>query len=279
MKNRLGAKILLIVSVIAILAVFASVGECAPKRSPLQQQSLDDAMLRAAMKGDVLGVKRYLSQGANVNAEAARPDNGERHGKTALIIAAENGNLPLVRLLIGHKANIHAVWRDVGETAFTVAIGGQHDNVAAFLLHHGVQVNAPLPYSSQTALLYECEQGGVAETLTHIVGFLLSHGADINKQDGEGETALMLLAQGSDEASPLAFLLSKGAHINVRDREGRTALMDAAMVGNITTLQLLLAHGAHLNLRDKHGKTALDWAVLQGRTDAIALLSRAGAKK
>ena len=67
----------------------------------LESQTLDKQLLVAASHGDVKLVAELLAKGANVNA-----DNG--HGVTALWYAADQANVPLVKLLLEHKADPNA---------------------------------------------------------------------------------------------------------------------------------------------------------------------------
>ena len=109
---------------------------------------------------------------------------------------------------------------------------------------------------------------------------------NINQQDREGKTALMvaagaynrkvnyseidfenstphdLVANKWTNEDDVKFLLEREADINVQDNAGRTALMfAAAWGGNGRIVQELLKHGAAINLQDNAGNTALDYAI------------------
>ncbi|KAK8727165.1 hypothetical protein OTU49_009724, partial [Cherax quadricarinatus] len=67
-------------------------------------------------------------------------------------------------------------------------------------------------------------------------------------------------------------LISAGANVNLQNMNGFTALILAAREGNTIILNKLLAAGANLNLQEKSGKTALHWATRNHWLDAIKAL-------
>ncbi|NXL53759.1 PANKY protein, partial [Podilymbus podiceps] len=75
-------------------------------------------------------------------------------------------------------------------------------------------------------------------------------------------------------------LLQKCPHINVnqQDKDGNTALMMAAQAGHITIVNYLLNYYPALEVdkRDPRGLTALMKAAVQGRQDCVAALLLAG---
>ncbi len=98
---------------------------------------------RAAYQGEA-ALTALLASGVSVNVT-------DRDGETALMEAADDGQLEALRLLIKHGANVNAADED-GETALMIA----------------------------------ADDGRVA-----IVRELIAAGADLNARDEDGETALM----------------------------------------------------------------------------------------
>lgn len=66
--------------------------------------------------------------------------------------------------------------------------------------------------------------------------------------------------------------LDAGANINVQDREGRTPLILAARSGQYAVASLLLERQAAIDLPTRHGATALALAAMKGYKDIITLL-------
>uniref|UniRef100_A0A8C5W6X2 Ankyrin repeat domain 33 n=1 Tax=Microcebus murinus TaxID=30608 RepID=A0A8C5W6X2_MICMU len=94
---------------------------------------------------------------------------------------------------------------------------------------------------------------------------------DVNQQDKDGNTALMLAAQAGHV--PLVSLLVNyyaGLDLERQDQRGLTALMKAAMRDRSECVAALLMAGADLTAVDPvRGKTALEWAVLTDSFDTV----------
>jgi ankyrin repeat protein len=69
------------------------------------------------------------------------------------------------------------------------------------------------------------------------------------------------------------FLFQKGANVNVQDQQGYTPLIIASKDGaNDIVSYLLSVPGIDTSLKDKEGNTALLWAIRQGHPDTAQLL-------
>ena len=193
-------------------------------------------------------------------------------------------------------------------------VWSQEFDKAKELVNGGVDVNYQDPSSGSTALMLAC-----GYNFADMARFLVEHGADLNRQDNLGQTALMIAAYRSEDL--FNFLLSKGADIKVKDWEGKTALthawvgvlseevplnvvetllnkgadvneapdggpaegytclMMAAGNNRPDLLTFLIDKGAEVNARAKDGKTALGLAQEEGHAEVVKLLKAAGAKE
>ena len=117
--------------------------------------------------------------------------------------------------------------------------------------------------------------GGDVEQARHLV----KQGADINAPQSVryGEPILVRLAV-LPSASGVKAALELGADPNRGDFVGRTALMVAAEGNRTDAMRALLDAGADVNLEGAAGRTALGAAKAAGATEAIALLLASGAK-
>lgn len=97
----------------------------------------------------------------------------------------------------------------------------------------------------------------------------LADGADIDT-----ELANAVLASDIDR---IRFLLTKGADLNKRDNQGYTALQSAARQRKAKLIADLIALKADANAADGDGYTALHHAVLRNSPEAVAALAAGGA--
>ncbi|XP_016836128.2 photoreceptor ankyrin repeat protein isoform X1 [Cricetulus griseus] len=121
--------------------------------------------------------------------------------------------------------------------------------------------------NGRTGLMVACYHGfGAIVALLSYCPFL-----DVNQQDKDGNTALMLAAQAGH--MPLVTLLLNyfaGLDLERRDQRGLTALMKAAIRDRSECVVALLMAGADLSSVDPvRGRTALEWAVLTDSFDTV----------
>ena len=105
----------------------------------------------------------------------------------------------------------------------------------------------------------------------------IEKGADVNGEDQDGRTALMLAAFNG-HTDTVRLLLVSGARVDTRNAAGRTALMHASSGPYAETVRLLLERKADPNLADNVEKwTALMFAAGEGQTEVVKLLLKHGA--
>jgi hypothetical protein len=131
----------------------------------------------------------------------------------------------IIDLLITHGAVVDA--RDVRDnTPLLLAASEGNIHIIPVLLGHGADARA-CNMSRQTPLhyLYRLGDGdhGVAEWVAES---LLEHGADVNAADDSGYTPLHLVSEYTPLYGlwPLKFLLEHGADVNALTRDGRSPL-------------------------------------------------------
>ncbi|XP_054472349.1 photoreceptor ankyrin repeat protein [Anoplopoma fimbria] len=99
---------------------------------------------------------------------------------------------------------------------------------------------------------------------------------DINHQDNEGNTALMIASQGG-HVNTVMYLLNyyPGIDTEIKDCRGFTALIKAAMTGRNDVMAALLMAGADIHAVDSTTqKCARDWARKTGRYETLYRLHR-----
>lgn len=120
-----------------------------------------------------------------------------------------------------------------------------------------------------------------------LVALALAGGADVNEGAGYWHTTPLMQAARSGDADTVRLLLDAGADVNKRNAGGMTALSWATCANHPEIVQMLLAAGAMVNVPTtrcgaavdsycRTGCTELHIAALHGSTDCIPLLLAAG---
>jgi uncharacterized protein len=136
------------------------------------------------------------------------------------------------------------------------------------LLEQGVEVNAQ-DNDGATALMLASQNGHL-----NVVKALLEKGADVNAKANEGETALMV-ACDRGHMEVVKALLDKNADVNVKANGGTTALMVASTHGHLDMVKALLESGAEVNAKTGDGRSALNAAEDGGYQEIVKLLEEA----
>lgn len=186
-------------------------------------------MMLAAARGDPGLIRLLLQAGADVESP-----NSE--GQTALMVVARTGQLEAARLLLKAGADVHAREEWGGQTALMWAAAQSQPEMIRLLVKAGARVDErstvrdwqrrvtaegrpkDMYRGGLTPLLFAAREGCIA-----CIGALLEAGADIDLDDPDGSTALImaLLNRHWDTAK---FLVEAGADVNLWDIYGQTPL-------------------------------------------------------
>lgn len=129
---------------------------------------------------------------------------------------------------------------------------------------------------------------------SEIIDILLENGSSITETDGYGEEMVFIAAEmlplsygnfaaGYDEASARGIteivckLLGDRSVDITNERTGATLLMYGARSGNIYLVNYLISQGADVSIRNLFGRTALDYAKDRNRSEIIQILKEHGA--
>lgn len=219
--------------------------------------TLDEQLIEAAARGDVVLVQRLLDKGADVNA---RP----RDGWTPLMSAASGRHWGIGRAYPGNFDRM-SLWR-----AEPTSLSGRTD-VTKLLLDKGGDVNAK-DKEGRTALTEAAKIGH-----TDIVKLLLDKAADINTKDKDGRSPLVWAA-AKMHADLVKLLVERGADVNAKDKGELTALCVTARFDRGDVFFLLEDQRGHVaNPWDKDYRNGFTQAALQRRSDIAKFLIRSGA--
>lgn len=117
------------------------------------------------------------------------------------------------------------------------------------------------------------------QAITHnlkLVHFLISKQAKLNLQNLNNETAL-ILAIWNNHLDMAHLLIEGGANVNLQDYEGCNALIKSVYTKQHDVVIKLVKKGAYLDLQDNNGLTALMWAILKQDFEIAAFLIDNGA--
>ena len=110
------------------------------------------------------------------------------------------------------------------------------------------------------------------------VRLLIAAGAAVDPANALGVTPLWLAANNASPAVVEA-LLAAGGDANAALPSGETPLMTASRTGSAGVVRALLAHRADPHAREHaHKQTALMWAAAQGHPEVVRLLLASGAR-
>lgn len=210
--------------------------------------------LAAAENGNTAKVAKSLSRGIEINVT-------DEHGQTALMLAADQGHIDTVKVLLQHRPLLD-LQNKLGATALMFASFNGHLEVVTELLKAGASVNAKAKNGGTALMQATVKQN---KTAVQIINLLLDQKADINAQDQDGYTALMrainfpplpplppsfrgtkeqeeydnLLREAEIQLMIVKTLVMRGADPDIKDRQGRTALDIARMNHQIRILEFL----------------------------------------
>ena len=218
----------------------------------------------AAMNGDLEAVRSLLADDANVNA-------AQGDGMTALHWAAFGDDLDLARLLLDTKADVTVSTRVGALSPLSIAATNGSMPMISLLVEAGADANVASE-TGATPLMAAATSGNV-----DAVQALLDAGAFVNaRETANGQTALMFAAWENRDGV-IKRLIDHGAHVgltswvvsmveprfdndgnrlpSIRSREpgansvmgGMTALLFAARDGHLGAVRALVEGGANID--------------------------------
>ena len=201
------------------LVWFTWVGACAASAPALHV---------AIKEGSLESVRARLDAGDDL---AQRDANGLMPLHTALLLGQREIALELIR----RGAGLNARTRD-GSTPLTLAIDQNYIDVLDLLLERKATID--LATGGRIALVSAVEQNR-----EEMVARLMRAGAQVNRRNADGETALHVAANLGYQRM-VERLLAAGADINAAAPDGRTPIHYAVLNNKDEVADLLYARGA-----------------------------------
>jgi len=222
-------------------------------------------LLYCAASGDTAGVSAVLydaTYGVQVKV-----DDHDYDGRCALHVAASEGQLQVVELLIEMRANVNAVDR-FKNTPMHDAIRSGNTAIIDMLKESGGSIGR----EGVAAAMCEAASSGDTRQL----GLLLQTGVHVDEADYDKRTALHVAA--SEGNKPVVkYLLEQGATVNAKDRWQGTPLHDAVRESRPDVASLLRQAGGQLGIDAAAQAGMLCDLALDGKIEGIkALLINGG---
>ena len=185
-----------------------------------------DDFNRAVAADDARSVSRMIGRGMD-------PNTANEQGEAALLAAAREGSLAMVKALIEGKANLN-LRSPHGDTPIMLAALAGNLPTVKVLREAGAQINHP----GWTPLQYAAVNGHNA-----VIDYLVSTGADLGLAAPNGATPVML-AVLANKTDTVKLLISNGFDLNGRNDKGESALEIARKKGFGEMEKLLRSAGA-----------------------------------
>jgi len=197
-------------------------------------------LIRAAAKGRLEEVRRFVARGVDVNVKS------KLFKYTPLFEAAANGHTDVIEFLIANGADVNPTHDEGNPPPVFVAASNGHLLTVKALLGRGADPNARFRKCLNFTALHQAAGNGH----TFIVKALLRGGANPNTVDIRGRTPLHWAAERG-HAQVVEVLLESGADTRAKDSKGRTPLHRAARFshgfGRCTdAVRLLLEHSRRM---------------------------------
>ncbi len=180
---------------------------------------------------------------------------------SALHLAAENGHVSCVQLLLNSKADPNFKFQSGGSTPLLKAVKNGHSTCVEVLLKSGSDPNYK-DYYARNALHYASKNNH-----TNSFQLLLDRSTPL---DSKGN--FLHRVSHHDRTHCMQLLLEYGTDPNSKTHNGETPLYIASYWGYINCLQLLLKAGADPNALNKKGWSSLHIASKCNHTKCVQLL-------
>ncbi len=207
-------------------------------------------------------MKLLLARGADIDASTSE-------GVTAIMYAANNGDIEILQFLIENAADVNRQPLN-GITALIAAARDNHFDAAELLITNGAYADLRDIYGV-TAVHY-----AAAYNFYELTDMLIFYGANPEVPDMEGNTPL-ITACFNNCYEAVDILLQNKADISKSDIKGFSPLMTAIQENNNDIADLLISYGADINAVNKTGINSLALAVISGNYDMCEKLIRLGA--
>ena len=209
------------------------------------------ALIVAVVSENAEVVKVLVEHGADVDYAVGWGDN---IAKSPFLLGCEKGLVIMVKAMLP-KSKCKFMY-----TAYIYAMKGDHNEVAQLLLSEVSEVEA-----NAMRLGLFCREGMFGEAKELLEG---NHVSPFINYFLEHNASPLMEASGKSQNKMIELLLDNGANINLQNDNGMTALIVAVRNLRCDTVKLLLDKGANADLKMRGGNTALVELILYASDSA-----------
>ncbi|GAU14605.1 hypothetical protein TSUD_96690 [Trifolium subterraneum] len=196
-----------------------------------------------------------------------------RNGFDALHIAAKQGDLDIVKILMEAHPELSMTVDPSNTTALHTAATQGHTEIVKFLLEAGSSL-ATIARSNGKTALHSAARNGHLEVLKAI---LEKEPGVVTRTDKKGQTALHMAVKGQSLVVVEELIKADPSTINLVDNKGNTALHIATRKGRTQFIKLILGRSETNGMAvNKSGETALDTAEKTGNSEVKDILTEHG---
>ncbi len=211
-----------------------------------------------------------IENGADVKAE--KDSNG---ANTLLLLSPHLKSKDMVNYFVKKGLSLDDVDK-YGNGLFNYAAAGGNVDMLKWLVRSGVSSQAG-SVDGRNAMHFAAKGMRGHSNGVEVYEYLLTQRNNPLQPDSKRNTPVMIAAKSTKHTSVINFFNDRGANLDKSNTSGRTALMNAAQYNDIRIVEAILAEVDDVNKVDNDGQSALTYAVRYNTTEVVKALIEAGA--
>jgi len=204
----------------------------------------------------------FLDQNVNVNLQ-------DNEGKTILMYLVETNELKLLTQLLSSLIFNNSFIIEMisfGKNKIGISDSELQSRIQQEYARINIDIEDDMGF---TSLMYASRDGNF-----ELASLLLTYKADVNKENSNKYTPLLLACENDDTQTAQLLLQTHKVKMNHKNRNGDTELCLACQNNNPELVELLLEFHSDINVKSDKNYTPLHIAVLNDQLEAVKVLLR-----
>ncbi|XP_067653126.1 ankyrin-3-like [Haliotis asinina] len=216
-----------------------------------------DNILHWACRGGNVKIVNYVLKRNTLDI------NGKGHEeKTPLMLAASHGKNEVFNILMKTGADLSVIDENGHNILHSACRGGNVNIVSYILIQSSLDINSKCD-DETTPVMHAAAQGK-----NEVFDILVKNGANLSDTDVDGSNILHWACRGGNAKIVNYILIRNIADINSNNGDGETPVLLAACHGRREVFDVLVVNGANLSVVDKNGDNILHFAC-SGKDEKI----------